>query len=167
MSPDLRQGVLDGGYWLRRPGANCELVIAYQGVVAPEALAAAGYLGEDRRDIGLLAVTSADRLNAGWQGARSARARGERGATSHVEKLLSEVPRNAALVTVHDAHPATLTWLGGVKGHRVASLGVEHFGQTGSIKDLYRHFEIDTDAILRAAEEVTKGRPIRYARAAE
>ena len=47
------------------------------------------------------------------------------------------------LITVIDGHPATLAWLGAVCGHRTIPLGVEHFGQTGTIGDLYRHFGID------------------------
>ena len=69
----LARDIIDGAYWLRPPGPNCEIVIAYQGVVAPEAIAAAGFLAEDRRDVAVLAVTSADRLNAGWQAASRAR----------------------------------------------------------------------------------------------
>jgi pyruvate dehydrogenase E1 component len=30
----------------------------------------------------------------------------------------------------------------------VRPLGVEHFGQTGSIPDLYRHYGIDANAIV-------------------
>jgi pyruvate dehydrogenase E1 component len=30
----FRQGAIDGAYWLRPPGPNCEVVIAYQGAVA-------------------------------------------------------------------------------------------------------------------------------------
>ena len=60
-----------------------------------------------------------------------------------------------------DGHPATLGWLGSVAGHRTRALGVEHFGQTGTIADLYRHFGIDTPAIVAAAESVVPGRPIR------
>jgi pyruvate dehydrogenase E1 component len=66
---------------------------------------------------------------------------------------------------VVDAHPATLTWLGAVRGHRVRGLGVEHFGQTGSIPDLYRHYGIDANAIVAAAEAIAPGRPIRHLRA--
>ena len=84
----FRQGVIDGAYWLREPGPGCDLVIAYQGVVASEALEAAGRIGNDRRDIGVLAVTSADRLNAGWQAAIRMRKRGLAHATSHIERLL-------------------------------------------------------------------------------
>ena len=39
----LARDIIDGAYWLRPPGPNCEIVIAYQGVVAPEAIAAAGF----------------------------------------------------------------------------------------------------------------------------
>ncbi|MCB1390929.1 MAG: transketolase, partial [Rhodobacteraceae bacterium] len=60
--PGFAQGVIDGAYWLREPGPNAEVVIAYQGCVGPEAIEAAGRIAEGRRDVGVLAVTSADRL---------------------------------------------------------------------------------------------------------
>lgn len=158
---EFRQGVIDGGYWLRKPGANCELVIAYQGCVAPEAIEAAGRIGNDRRDIGVLAITSADRLNSGWTAARRARARGHHSAKSQIERLMEDVPSNATVITVTDGHPATLAWIGGVQGHKTVPLGVEHFGQTGTIDDLYRHFQIDADAIVSAANFLSPGRNIQ------
>lgn len=160
MTPALADEIVNGGYWLRRPGPNAEVVIAYQGAVAPEAIAAVARLGGVRRDVGLLAITSADRLNAGWTAAQRVRERGVVAAKSHVERLFDAVPREAALVSVIDGHPATLAWLGAVRGHRVRSLGVEHFGQTGTIADLYRHFGIDTDGILRAVATLVPGRPL-------
>ena len=51
------------------------------------------------------------------------------------------------------------------RGHRVRALGVEHFGQTGSIADLYRHYGIDANAIIAAAQAIAPGRPIRHLRA--
>lgn len=156
----IRQGVIDGAYWLRPLGPNCEVVIAYQGVVASEAIAAAARIAEGRRDVGVLAVTSADRLNAGWQAAQTARIRG-RPAESHVEALLASLPAHCLIVTVIDGHPATLSWLGGVQGHRVAALGVEHFGQTGTVSDLYRHFGIDRDSIIRVVAGLSQGRPLK------
>lgn len=156
----IRQGVIDGAYWLREPGPNCEVVIAYQGTVASEAIAAAGSLAEGRRDVGILAVTSADRLNAGWQAAQTARINGRK-AESHIERLLAPLSRDCLLVTVIDGHPATLSWLGSVHGHRVAGLGVEHFGQTGTVADLYRHFGIDRNSILRVIAGLAPGRPLR------
>ncbi len=165
MTPELRQAIVDGAYWQRLPGPNCQVVVAYTGAVAPEAIEAIGLMAEDRRDVGLLAVTSADRLNAGWTAAQRARERGLVHARSHIEKLLAEVPSHCGIVTVLDGHPATLAWLGAVHGHRVRPLGVEHFGQTGSIPDLYRHYGIDANAIVAAAAALTPGRPIRYLKA--
>jgi len=156
----LAQGVIDGGYWLRPPGPNCEIVIAYQGAVAPEAIAAAGLIAEARRDVGVLAVTSADRLHAGWTAAQRARWHGEPGARAQVERLLAPLPRHCRLVTVIDGYPATLSWLGSVAGHQTIPLGVEHFGQTGTIGELYRHFGIDTGSIVRAVSGLTAGRQL-------
>ncbi|MBS9718647.1 1-deoxy-D-xylulose-5-phosphate synthase N-terminal domain-containing protein [Pseudohalocynthiibacter aestuariivivens] len=163
---DFRQGAIDGAYWLRKPGPSCEVVIAYQGAVAPEAIKAAGMIAEGRRDVGVLAVTSADRLNAGWTAAQRARSNGTDGAQSHIEKLLSDLPRNCVLVTVIDGHPATLSWLGAVQGHQTVPHGVEHFGQTGTIADLYRHFRIDAAALVRSVSELTHGRKISRVSAA-
>ena len=156
----FRQGAIDGGYWLRKPGPNCDVVIAYQGAVAPEAIKAAGMIGETRRDVGVLAVTSADRLNAGLTAAQRARSRGNTNAQSHVEHLMQDLPPHCKLVTVIDGHPATLSWLGGVAGHQTIPLGVEHFGQTGTIADLYRHHGIDAAAIVEKVAGLTQGRRI-------
>jgi pyruvate dehydrogenase E1 component len=165
MTPELSQAIVDGGYWLRRPGPNCQVVVAYTGAVAPEAIQAVGLMAEDRRDVGLLAVTSADRLNAGWTAAQRARERGLVHARSHIERLLADLPSHCGIVSVLDGHPATLAWLGAVQGHRARSLGVEHFGQTGSIPDLYAHYGIDANAIVAAAAALTPGRPMRHLRA--
>ena len=73
---------------------------------------------------------------------------------SHVERLLAPLSRDCGIVTVIDGHPATLGWLGSVRGNRVEALGVEHFGQTGTISDLYRHHGIDANAIIDAAESL-------------
>jgi pyruvate dehydrogenase E1 component len=165
MDAALASQIIDGAYWVRPPGPNCQAVIAYQGAVAPEAIAATGLVAEDRRDVGLLAVTSADRLNAGWTAAERARQRGQAGAMSHVERLLAPLSRDCGIVSVIDGHPATLAWLGSVHGHRLRALGVEHFGQTGTVQDLYRHFGIDANAIAAAVESVAPGRPVRHLRA--
>src|SRR5215218_8231018 len=163
MTPELAQGITDGAYWLRKPGPNAELIIAYTGAVAPEAIEATGFIGESRRDIGLLAITSADRLHAGWTAARKLR-RDRRGVQhlSHIERLLAPLPRDCGIVTVIDGHPAALGWLGSVRGHRVEALGVEQFGQTGTIADLYRHHGMDANAIIDAAESLTVGAPVRH-----
>ncbi len=165
MTPGLKQQIIDGAYWLREPGPNCQVVVAYTGAIAPEAIAAVGLMAEDRRDIGLLAVTSADRLNAGWTAAQRARERGLVHARSHIERLLGGLQPHCGIVSVIDGHPATLAWLGAVHGHRTRALGVEHFGQTGTLADLYKHYGIDTNSIIAATEAIAPGRPMRYLKA--
>jgi pyruvate dehydrogenase E1 component len=163
MTPDLQEDITEGAYWRREPGPNCDLVIAYTGAVAPEAIEAVGFIGESHRDVGLLAVTSADRLHGGWTAARKLR-RDRRGVQylSHIEKLLAPLSRDCGIVSVIDGHPAALGWLGSVRGHRVEALGVETFGQTGTIGDLYRHHGMDANAIIDAAESLTVGAPVRH-----
>ena len=50
--------------------------------------------------------------------------------------------------------PPRLSWLGGVLGQRVAPLGVEKFGQTGSLADLYAAYRLDGAAITEAVAEL-------------
>ena len=145
IDPDLAEAVIAGAYWLSEPGPGAELASAYCGAVAPEALAAHQAMAEDVPEAGLLAITSPDRLHRDW---RAARARGEGGVA---ERLLARLRPGAALVTVGDFHPATLSWLGAVAGNAIVPLGVDRFGQSGDIPDLYRAYGIDTDAILDAA----------------
>jgi len=163
MTSELQHDIVEGAYWLRQPGPNAEAIVAYTGAVAPEAIEAVGFIGESRRDVGLLATTSADRLHAGWTAARRLR-RDRRGVQhlSHIEKLLAPLPRDCGIVSVIDGHPATLGWLGSVRGQRLEALGVERFGQTGSIGDLYRASGIDANAIIDAAESLTAGGPVLH-----
>jgi pyruvate dehydrogenase E1 component len=107
MTAQLRDAIIDGGYWWREPGLNCQVVVAYMGAVAPEAIDAVGLMAEDRRDVALLAVTSADRLHAGWTAACRAREHGLN-ARSHVERLLLGLPPHCGIVTVLDGHSAAL-----------------------------------------------------------
>ncbi|MBV9331297.1 MAG: transketolase, partial [Alphaproteobacteria bacterium] len=162
LTDDAKQGIVEGGYWLSRPGPSTRVVLVYQGAVAPEVTAAAGLMAEDRRGIGVLAVTSADRLYADWRNVQKARRDDAARERSRIELLLAGVPRDALIVTVIDGHPATLSWMGGVLGHRTESLGVDAFGQTGTVGELYAHYGLDQEAIMRAVEASAPGRPIRF-----
>jgi pyruvate dehydrogenase E1 component len=142
---ELAAAIVAGGYWLRMPKPEAELAIAYCGAVAPEALSALEALADDIPSAGLLAITSPDRLHRDWRASLSDRRPGV------AERLLGQMRPGAALVTVGDFHPATLSWLGAVAHNPVVPLGVERFGQSGDIPDLYRAYGIDADAILDAA----------------
>ncbi len=150
----IADDVLAGAYWLREPAPSTELAIAYTGVIAPEAIAAHEALLEDIPGAGLLAVTSADRLYRNWQAATRTHVNGPSVTPSHIERLLGRLAPDAGLVTVLDGHPATLAWLGGVARHDITALGVENFGQSGDLPDLYRTHGIDAGAILDGAAAV-------------
>ncbi|WEK42220.1 MAG: transketolase [Candidatus Sphingomonas colombiensis] len=149
-----KEDAILGGYWLKRPRLKAEAAIIFTGVVAPEALAAWEILSEDIPGIGLLNITSPDLLHRGWSSRRAARWTGRSPAPSHIERLLSELAPDAALVTVLDGSPAALSWIGGVRGDPVSPLGTESFGQTGDAPDLYSLYRIDAEAIVDAAAEL-------------
>jgi len=148
-----KSSALCGGYWLREPGHGAEAAIVAMGAIMPEALAAWDELVPDLPGLGLLAITSPDLLHRGWTEAQAARWDGYR-TPSHVENLLSRLAPGAGLVTLCDAAPASLSWLGGVVGQRVAPLGVNRFGQTGTLADLYGAYRLDGDAITRGIAEL-------------
>lgn len=137
MGGKMISDILSGGYWRYAPTKTTKHVIVYTGVLAQEASEAYAELG----DTALLAVTSSDRLYNDWQ---------DKGDAAHVFKLLQNIPEGAKIVTVLDGHPASLAWLGSVHGHRVRPLGVNAFGQTGSVQDLYKKYGIDKQAIIDA-----------------
>jgi pyruvate dehydrogenase E1 component len=140
-----------GGYWLRAPAPGAEAAIVAMGAVMPEALAAWEALHEEVPGLGLLAVTSPDLLHRGWRAGLDA------GSASHVATLLAPLRPGARLVTLCDAAPASLSWLGGVAGSRVIPLGVDRFGQTGDLPDLFGAYGLDRDAIIAAMARALAG----------
>ena len=148
----LRGAVLAGGYRLVEPSGATELVIAASGPVVPEAIAAAAAL--DREGVATLVVdvTSSDRLFRGW---RNTQEHGIRSGTRvrddhHLAAVLAPEERRIPIVTVHDAASHHLAWLGGVYGARTVPVGVDRFGQSGTIADLYAMFGLLPDQIVNA-----------------
>jgi pyruvate dehydrogenase E1 component len=148
--------VIAGAHWVVPPAEGARIAIAYQGAIAPEAVAAFEELRSEEPGAGLLAITSPDRLHADWLAARR-QVRGGAPRRSHIETILAPLARDAALVTVLDGHPAAHAWMGAVRGQRVVPLGVDRFGQAGDIPDLYREYGLDPDAILDACAEALLG----------
>ena len=147
MSDALAADIVAGAYWLTPPAPRTSAIIAFTGVLAPEVREAAQILASRGSDVALLAITSADALYADWSRTRRGGA-----SVSHAESLLAQAPAGTHLVSVIDGHPAALAWLGSVAGQRQTALGVERFGESASIEDLYRAAGIDTQSIVAAVE---------------
>ena len=138
MAPSLATEVLKGAYWRVPPRDPKAGAIVYCGVIAPVAEAALARCDDGR---GLLAVTSPERLFRDWR---------IRGTDCHLARLLGELAPGSPLVTVQDAHPLGLAWIGGVRGHAVTPLGVDRFGQCGTVEDLYEEYGITVESVATA-----------------
>ncbi|WP_326555610.1 transketolase-like TK C-terminal-containing protein [Micromonospora sp. NBC_01813] len=120
------------------------------GAVLPEVIAAAAELAEEGIAAHVVDVTSLDRLYRTWQRAQR---RAVRTAT------LPELPGvfhtafgvRAPVVTVHDASSHAMSWLGSALGVPAVSLGVDEFGQSGSVRDLYELHDLMPGSIVNAA----------------
>jgi len=145
--------IIDGGYWYAPPEDGADIAIVCMGAVTAEAIEAHESVAKDFAGAGLLVLTSPDRLHADWLAALRNRGR-TAGAVDRsaapVERLLTPLSRDARLITVMDGHPLALSWLGSVRGQRVVPLGIEAFGQSGDIPDLYRAYKLDAAAIIDA-----------------
>ena len=148
----IRADVLAGAYRLRRSGhAGPAVTLCASGAVMPEVLAAAAALDDEGVAAHVVDVTSVDRLYRGWRSRLTGAMRHARRPRRdhHLNRVLGG--RSGPLVTVHDASPHALAFLGAAVGRAVVPLGVDAFGQSGTIPELYAHHGLDTGSIVNAA----------------
>ena len=145
-----RRAAIAGGYRLRTADTAPAVAIVATGVVVPEALAAAGELAAAGIPADVVCLTSADLVFRAFQARR-----GVADADDAVLDALFPPDRRAPVVTVLDGHPHTLAFVAGITGTPITCLGVQDFGQSGDVEDLYRHFGIDTETIVGAALDLT------------
>jgi pyruvate dehydrogenase E1 component len=153
LTAEQQADIVSGGYWYAPPEKDADVAIVVMGAVTPEAVAAHESVARDFGGAGLLVLTSPDRLHSDWLAAQRNRGRTAglvNRSPSAVETLLAPLSRDARIVTVMDGHPLALSWLGSVRGQRVVPLGIERFGQSGDIPDLYRTYGLDAAAIIDA-----------------
>lgn len=151
----IRRHVLAGGYRLLEPppGATADVVFAASGAVLPEVVHAAHGLADEGVNATVLDITNQGRLYQGWltrQRGAINRADGIIG-NHHLQQLLEPHERRVPLVTVHDAASHSMAWLGSVFGQPVTAVGVDDFGQSGTITDLYALFGLLPEQLVTAA----------------
>jgi pyruvate dehydrogenase E1 component len=141
-----RTRVLRGAYRLidarAEPGYRVDRAVHVfaVGAMVPEAVAAARALREADVFASVLVVTSPDRLYRGLRAPRP-----------YLETLVTADEEEVPIVSVLDGHSHGLAFLGSALGVPQLALGVDDFGQSGARGDLYRHYGIDTPAIVAAA----------------
>ena len=147
-SPEYRRAVLKGGYRLidarGEPDWDPESSAVHlfaAGVMVPEAVEAARALRAKGVLANVFVVTSPDRL---YRGLREPR--------PYLEEMVTAEEEGVPVVSVLDGHSHGLAFLGSALGVPQLALGVDHFGQSGSRRDLYAHYGIDAPAILQAAQ---------------
>jgi pyruvate dehydrogenase E1 component len=148
-----RQAALAGGYRLRSAAGAPALALVGVGAVMPEVCAAADALADAGIDCDLICLTSADLVFRALQARQ-----GLNGGSDAVLDELFPADRAAPIVTVMDGHPHTLSFLSAIRCMPIASLGVDDFGQSGDVDDLYRYFGIDTETIVGAAVDLLEAR---------
>jgi pyruvate dehydrogenase E1 component len=156
---ELRRNVLRGGYRLidcheqpgYLPGVNVVNLVTC-GAMLPLAAEASKDLAGDELFVNVINVTSPDLLHRGWVDAGRCRMNGQ-SASHHLERLIPEDERHCPMVTVMDGHPHALSFLGSVFGAKTVALGVDQYGQSGSMQDLYNYYQIGLRSIVQAVVE--------------
>jgi len=141
-----RRQVLAGGYHLRTVSRAPDLVLVAVGALVPEALAAADALESAGVACDVVCLTSADLVFRALQARR-----GLHPGDDWILDVLFPADRSAPIVSVLDGHPHTLSFLSAIRCAPITCLGVDDFGQSGDVDDLYRYFGIDTETIVDVA----------------
>ncbi len=151
----LRRQVLAGAYRLvdasaLAAGGAPQVHLAASGAVLPEVLTAAAELADEGIAAHVVDVTSLDRLHTAWQ--RTLRHGIRTAATPSIPGALrAAFPGRAPVVTVHDAASHAMAWLGSALGVPCVPLGVDQFGQSGSVAELYELHDLLPGSIVNAA----------------
>ncbi|MEL6982353.1 MAG: transketolase C-terminal domain-containing protein [Actinomycetota bacterium] len=158
----LRRQVLAGGYRIRESEGVADgptdsptpgVTIVSTGVTVIEAIEAAEHLAVEGVAATVIHLTSPDRVYRSWQGGHARAVAGAEAVRrpSHLHRLIPGPERGRPVVTVQDGASHGLAWVGSAIGTRQLSLGVDRFGESGTIDDLYRLTGISADSIVNAA----------------
>ena len=156
----LRSQVLAGAYRLvdgrNTAGVTIEdtnapvVHLVGTGAVMPEVLEAAKELASEGVIAHVVDITSPGRLYGSWQrtlkqGIRTASTPSFPGA---LRPIFTE---RAPIVSIHDGASHAMAWLGSALGMPQVAMGVDTFGQSGTIQDLYKIHDLDSGSIVNGA----------------
>jgi pyruvate dehydrogenase E1 component len=162
--PVLRRQVISGGYRLIDAFSSYPELSKFEaeghrvptvhlvscGAVMPEVIEASMELADEGIAAHVVDVTSPDRWYTAWQ--RTVR-QGVRTATtpSSPGALRGAFLERAPIVTIQDGASHAMAWMGTALGVAGVSLGVDAFGQSGTVSDLYEINDLQPGSIVNAA----------------
>ena len=150
----LRDDVLAGGYRLVEADADLgggRVILATCGALLPQTLEARALLAEEDIGATVINVTSPDRLFRALRAHTGALRSGRLSDPAILERIVLPEERGVPLITIHDAAPHALAYLGAAFGSPLIPLGVDRFGQCGSQPEVYEWLDLDAEAIAEAA----------------
>ncbi|MDP1851839.1 MAG: pyruvate dehydrogenase [Candidatus Planktophila sp.] len=120
------------------------------GAVMPEVIEAARELASEGVVAHVVDITSPGRLYGSWQrtlkqGIRTA------STPSFPGSLRPIFTERAPIVSIHDGASHAMAWLGSALGMPQVAMGVDTFGQSGSIGELYKIHDLDSGSIVNGA----------------
>jgi pyruvate dehydrogenase E1 component len=151
---ERRRHVIAGGYLLRRATERPQVTLVGAGAIMPEVLQAADELTSEGIAVDVVCLTSADLV---FRAFRARQGLGKPDSGAEILDVLFPADRAAPIVTVLDGHPHTFGFLSAIRCQPIACLGVDDFGQSGDVLDLYEYFGIDPDTIVGAAVDLIEG----------
>jgi pyruvate dehydrogenase E1 component len=116
----------------------------------PEVLLAAKQLALEGVIAHVIDITSLGRVFGSWQ--RTLK-QGIRTATtpSLPGVLRTTFTEKAPIVSIHDGSSHAMAWLGSALGMPQVAMGVDNFGQSGNIPDLYALHDLNGESIINGA----------------
>tara|TARA_B110000503_G_scaffold134183_1_gene212773 strand:+ start:4698 stop:7070 length:2373 start_codon:yes stop_codon:yes gene_type:complete len=145
----LVDGRLEGEANLGDPNAPV-VHLAGTGSVMPEVLEAAKELASEGVIAHVVDITSPGRLYGSWQRTLKQGIR-----TAHTPSFPGSMrpvfTERAPIVSIHDGASHALAWLGSALGMPQVAMGVDSFGQSGTIGDLYKLHDLDSGSIVNGA----------------
>ena len=124
--------------------------LAASGAVMPEVLAAAQQLANEGVVAHVVDITSLGRVFGSWQ--RTLKQGIRTASTPSLPGVLrATFTEKAPIVSIHDGSSHAMAWLGSALGVPQVAMGVDNFGQSGNIPDLYAIHDLNTESIINGA----------------
>lgn len=152
---DLRDMVLQGGYRLieGNPSADFGINIVTTGVTVPEAVSAAEILAKEGIGANVIQVTSPNNLYTNWKNSFFVDQEDDQSEDSvaYLHKLIPRSEQKKPVISVHDSASHSLSWIGSALGTVQVPLGVDRFGESGRVEELFEAAGISTESLVKTA----------------